>query len=117
MLNLRTGNPTSLLARVNMFQQRNEILHKASEASPLIYNGRRISVFLDFTAAVAKKRTAFTKVKKELHSCPGVKFGLFYPAILRITLPNGQVQRFEDPSLAMDFVEKKLKDAVIPDSV
>ncbi|XP_013856279.1 uncharacterized protein LOC106512146 [Austrofundulus limnaeus] len=109
--------PCPFVARVNMFQQRNEILRKASEASPLIYNGRRISVFPDFTAAVAKKRTAFTKVKKELRCCPGVKFGLFYPAILRITLPNGQVQRFEDPSLAMDFVEKKLKNAVIPDSV
>ena len=49
--------------------------------------GRRISIFPDFTPAVAKKRAAFATVKK---------FGLLYPATLPITLPSGQTHRFED---------------------
>lgn len=109
--------PRPFVVRVNMFQQRNEIIQKASSSAPLFYQGKRVSVFPDFTASVAKKRAAFTKVKKELHSCPGVKFGLFYPAVLRITLPSGQAHRFEDPAIAMDFVHKRIKTVVDPDSV
>lgn len=109
--------PRPFVVRVNMFQQRNEIIQKASSSAPLFYQGKRVSVFPDFTASVAKKRAAFTKVKKELHSCPGVKFGLFYPAVLRITLSSGQAHRFEDPAIAMDFVHKRIKTVVDPDSV
>ncbi|KAK7882797.1 hypothetical protein WMY93_028971 [Mugilogobius chulae] len=111
------GTPRPFIARVNLFQQRNEILRKAGASAPLLYKGKRVSVFPDFTATVSKKRAAFTKVKKELRSCPGVKFGLFYPAVLRITLPSGQNHKFEDPLLAMDFVENRLKNMVAPDCV
>ncbi|XP_035508028.1 uncharacterized protein LOC118320994, partial [Morone saxatilis] len=90
--------PRPLVIRVNLFQVRNQILRRAGEAFPLSYMGKRISIFPDFTAAVAKKRAAFAAVKKELHSCPNVKFGLLYPATLRITLPGGQTHRFEDPT-------------------
>uniref|UniRef100_A0A3Q1FL37 L1 transposable element RRM domain-containing protein n=1 Tax=Acanthochromis polyacanthus TaxID=80966 RepID=A0A3Q1FL37_9TELE len=92
------GPPRAFIVRVTSFHQRNEILCKAGAITPLIHNGKRISVFPDCTSAVAKMRAAFTTVKKDLCSCPGVKFGLFYPAVLRITLPDGRVQRFEDHS-------------------
>ncbi len=61
--------PHPLVIRVNLFQVRNQILCRAGEASPLLYNGRRISIFPDFTPTVARKRAAFAKVKKALHSC------------------------------------------------
>lgn len=109
--------PRPFVARVNLFQVRNEILRKAREASPLLYEGKRVFIFPDYTASVAKKRASFVKVKKELHSCPGVKFGLLFPATLRITLPDGQVRRFEDPVLAADFVEKNLRNGVDPATI
>lgn len=109
--------PRPLVIRVNLFQVRNQILRQAREASPLLFMGRRISIFPDFTPTVAGKRAAFAKVKKELHSCPNIKFGLLYPATLRITLPGGQTHRFEDPALASVFVEKNIKKVVTPDAV
>lgn len=109
--------PRPLIMRVNLFQVRNLILRRAGECSPLNYKGKRLSIFADFTQAVAKKRAAFAAVKKELHSCPGVKFGLMFPAVLRITPADGQMRRFEDPERAMDFVVKKLKKVVVPDEV
>lgn len=108
--------PRPLIMRVNLFQVRNQILRRAGEASPLSYMGRRISIYPDFTPAVAKKRAAFATVKKELHSCPNVKFGL-YPTTLRITLPSGQTHRFEDPAIASDFIKTNIKKGVTPDSV
>lgn len=79
--------PRPLVVRMNLFQVRNQILRRASEASPLSHKGRSINIFPDFTPVVAKTGGAFAKVKKELHSCQNVKFGLLYPAILCITLP------------------------------
>uniref|UniRef100_A0AAV2MQJ3 Uncharacterized protein n=1 Tax=Knipowitschia caucasica TaxID=637954 RepID=A0AAV2MQJ3_KNICA len=109
--------PRPFVVRVNQFQTRNEILRKARESPALTFQGKRVFIFPDFTAIVAKKRAAFSGVKKELHSCPGIKFGLFFPASLRITLPNGQLRTFDSPDLAMDFVKKNLKTMVDPQSV
>ena len=112
-----TAPPRPFIVCVNQFQMRNDILRKARELSSLHYNGKRVYIFPDFTAAVAKKRAAFAPVKKALHSCPGVKFGLIFPATLRVTLPSGQLRTFEDPDLAMDFVKDNLKTGVLPGSV
>lgn len=109
--------PCSLVIRVNLFQIRNQILHRAGEASPLSYMGRRISIYPDFTPAVVKRRAAFAAVKKELHSCQNIMFGFLYPATLRITLPGGQTNRFEDPTLALHFIEKNIKKGVTPDTI
>ncbi|CAK6963512.1 unnamed protein product [Scomber scombrus] len=49
------------------------------------------------------------KVKRELHACANVKFGLRYPATLHITMSDGQTYRFENPDQALEFVNKRLK--------
>ncbi|CAL1612629.1 unnamed protein product [Knipowitschia caucasica] len=105
------------VVRVDQFQTRNEILCKARESPALNYQGKHVFIFPDFTAIVAKKRAAFNDLKKEFHSCPGIKFGLFFPASLRITLPTGQLRTFDSPDLAMDFVKKNLKTMEDPQSV
>ncbi|KAI4832981.1 hypothetical protein KUCAC02_015915 [Chaenocephalus aceratus] len=109
--------PRPFVVRVHYFHIRNEILRRAGELSPLLCQGKRISIFADYTSTVAKKRAAFGTVKRQLHSCPGIKFGLLYPAVLRITLPSGDTHRFEDPTAANDFVNTKLKKAVTPSAV
>ncbi|KAJ8395718.1 hypothetical protein AAFF_G00029550 [Aldrovandia affinis] len=55
------------------------------------------------------KRAAFGAVKRTLRSYPNVKFGLLFPATLRITMPDGPSHRFEDPAAAADFVNKNCK--------
>lgn len=101
--------PRPMVVRVTQFQVRNAILRRAGEASPLLYNGKRVFIFPDFTPSVAKQRAAFSKVKKELHACGNVKFGLRYPATLHITVSGGQTHKFVDPDRALEFVNKRLK--------
>lgn len=104
------GNPPRpFVARIHFFHVRNLILQRAGEASPLLYKGKRVSVFPDYTSSVAKKRAAFTTVKRNLRSCPDVKFGLLYPAVLKVTMPDGSSHRFEDPIAATDFINKNCK--------
>lgn len=101
--------PRPFVARVYFFHVRTLILQRAGEASPLLYKGKRISIFPGYTSSVAKKRAAFGTVKHILRSHTDVKFGLLYPATLKITLPDGTSHRFEDPTTATDFVNKNYK--------
>ena len=77
--------PWPFIIGVHYYHVRDQILHQAGEASPLLYRGKRLSIFPDFTASVAKIRVMFGNTKRLLHTCPGVKFGLFFPAELRIS--------------------------------
>lgn len=101
--------PRPTVIRVTQFQTRNAILRRAGQSSPLLYNKKRVHIFPDFTPTVAKRRAAFAQVKRELHTCANVKFGLQYPTSLHITTPDGQTHRFEDPDQALDFFNKKIK--------
>lgn len=80
-------------------------------------SGKPISRSEPNPKAVARKRVAFVALKRELHSCPNVKFGLLYLATLRITLPGGQTHRFKDLTLALYIIEKNIKKGVTPDTI
>lgn len=112
--------PRPFIIRVHYFHVRNEILRCAGEiswASPLLYKGKKTFIFPDYTMSVSKKCAAFAGVKRELHSCPSTKFGLLFPAVLKITLPGGSTHTFDDPELAIDFVNTSIKKSVTPDAV
>lgn len=101
--------PRPLVIRITLFRERNEILRRAGRSSPLLHQGKRVHIFPDFTPTVAKQRAAFIRVKRELHACADVKFGLRYPATLHITTANGQTHRFDNPDRALEFVQKNLQ--------
>ncbi|CAB1422910.1 unnamed protein product [Pleuronectes platessa] len=90
--------------------------HNIRLSSPLLHNGERVQIFRDFTPTVARRRAAFVQVKRELHACANVKFGLRYPATLHTTMSGGQTHRFEDLDQALQFVNKRLKKNPAPES-
>lgn len=100
--------PRPFVVRLHYFQARERILQQAARLGPLLYREKRISVFPDFTAAVSKKRAAFTGVKRLLRNIPGVKYGMFYPAQLRVTLSDGKRHSFDNPDDAAAFVKRYL---------
>lgn len=99
--------PRVFIMRVHYTHVRDEILRKSS-LKPLMYNGKKVYIFPDYTFAVSKKRSAFGEVKKRLRAIEGVKFGLRFPATLRVTFPGKKEHSFVDPALAMDFVNREL---------
>lgn len=102
--------PRAFVIRVHYYHVRDQILRRAAQASPLSRNGCRLSIFPDFTAEVARRRAAFVSVKKILHEHPSIKFGLFFPAELKITMPSGEVHKFIDPDAAMTFVNTAVRE-------
>lgn len=99
--------PRAVVIKFHYFQEREDVFRRAG-LSPLLLQGKRISIFPDYTAEVAKQRATFAETKRLLRSCANVRFGLLYPAVLRITTATGQEKRFTDPSAAIDFVKKDL---------
>ncbi|KAL7852416.1 hypothetical protein SRHO_G00182010 [Serrasalmus rhombeus] len=56
---------------------------------------------------VACTRSAFNEVKNILRGQKGTRFGMFYPARLRIT-HNGTKKEFQDPAEAMAYVRANM---------
>ncbi len=78
--------------------------HKKTQLS---YRGKRVYIFPDYAPEVVKKRAAFTDVKRLLKDIPDVKFGLHFPAKLRITFQE-QEKSFDDPKLAMSYIHENI---------
>ena len=80
-------------------------MQKVMKTKRLIYQGQQIQVFRDFPSEVVKRRAAFTPARNLLRDQPGVKFGLLYPAKLRVT-HNGNETTFTDPKEARLYAER-----------
>lgn len=95
------------IIKFHYYQEKMEVLRRAAQKSPLIYGGDKISIFPDLPSSVVKRRGTFKEVKDLLRGCPDVKFGMLYPAKLRITSPLGE-KVFIDPAQAKDYVKNQL---------
>ncbi|XP_046874005.1 uncharacterized protein LOC124466256 [Hypomesus transpacificus] len=79
------GKPRAIVAKLHYYQDCVDVLSRARSQAPLRFNGVSIAIFPDYTASVAKARAAFTEVRKLLHKREDVRFGILFPARLRIT--------------------------------
>ncbi|KAI4891660.1 hypothetical protein NFI96_007545, partial [Prochilodus magdalenae] len=107
-LRVRLGDnelPRHLIIRVHYCHAFEEILKKVMQSRTLTYQGERIQIFRDFPPAVVKRRAAFTPARNLLRDKPGVRFGLVYPAKLRVT-HNGKETTFTDAEEARLFAER-----------
>lgn len=108
--------PRVVIARLHNEGDAADILRKARDrAGQLLYRGDPIAIFPDYTANVARARAAFTGVRKMLRGRPGVRYGILYPARLRIT--HGDVDKeFVDATKAMDYIKRHVITANEPEN-
>ena len=107
-LRKRPGNdepPRHFIARLHYCHAYEDIMQKAMSIRDLMYQGQRIQIFRDLPPEVARRRAAFTPARKILRDKPGVKFGLLYPAKLRVT-HNGSERLFTDPEEARRYATR-----------
>lgn len=103
--------PRAFVVKCHYYQEKESILQKAVTSPKLVSeNGDTISVFPDYTQNVAQQRAAFGQVRQLLRQCEGVKYGLLYPAKLRITTRDGQQKSFTDPEKAVTVVRGLMSD-------
>ncbi|ROL42847.1 LINE-1 retrotransposable element ORF1 protein [Anabarilius grahami] len=103
--------PRAFVVKCHYYQEKESILRKAVTSPKLVSeNGDTIGVFPDYMQNVARRRAAFGQVRQLLRQCEGVKYGLLYPAKLRITTRDGQQKSFTDPEKAVTFVRGLMSD-------
>lgn len=89
------------IVRFHRYTQKERVLLWAKKHRDVSYQGHSIRIFEDFSATLAKKRASFNNVKSLLYR-DGIRFGLLYPARLRVTM-NGQSQIFDSAEEAERF--------------
>lgn len=97
--------PRPIIARFHYYSARENVLQRARECRQSYAGSSKISVFPDHTARVARARAAFNEATKQLRSMEGVRYGLLYPARLRITY-KGVDRDFVSAEDAMAHINK-----------
>uniref|UniRef100_A0A3B4Z3R3 L1 transposable element RRM domain-containing protein n=1 Tax=Stegastes partitus TaxID=144197 RepID=A0A3B4Z3R3_9TELE len=96
--------PRAIVAKLHYDMDCAGILRKARELQRIEVRNMTISVFPDYTPKTARARAAFSEVRRLLRDIEGVRFGLLYPARLRITY-EGVQRDFTSPEEAKIFVK------------
>lgn len=96
--------PRAIVAKLHYYTDCADILRKARELQRIKIRNMTISVFPDYSAKTARARASFNDVRRQLREIEGVKFGLLYPARLRIT-HRGLQQDFTSPEEAKSFIK------------
>ncbi|XP_078269195.1 uncharacterized protein LOC144601118 [Rhinoraja longicauda] len=97
--------PRQMIIKVQNDYVVEEIMQKASRNRKLDLKGHRISIYRDYPAEVARKRKAFNETKSILREVADLKYGVSYPATLRVTYDKKE-HFFTDPVKALDFAKK-----------
>ncbi|CAL9692131.1 unnamed protein product [Knipowitschia caucasica] len=97
--------PRPVIARLHYYTDCADILQRARTRQRIRLQDSTISVFPDLTAKTAKARAAFNDVRRELRGIQDTRYGLIYPATLRITTSGGVTKNFTSPGEAAVFVK------------
>uniref|UniRef100_A0AAZ1XGH6 L1 transposable element RRM domain-containing protein n=1 Tax=Oreochromis aureus TaxID=47969 RepID=A0AAZ1XGH6_OREAU len=96
--------PRAMVVKLHYYADCARILQKARELQRVQINNMTISVFPDHTAKTARARAAFNEVRRQLRGIQGVRFGILYPARLRITY-QGMQRDFVSPEEAKEYIK------------
>ncbi|CAL9685159.1 unnamed protein product [Knipowitschia caucasica] len=97
--------PRPIIARLHYYADCVGILQRARAQQRIKIGDSTISVFPDHTARTAEARAAFNHIRRQLRDIPGIRYGLMYPALLRITTSGGVTKDFTSPGEAAVFVK------------
>lgn len=100
--------PRVVIFKLLRFHDRDIILREARKHGPIrLDDGGFLSFFPDYSPTTAKKRSAFTTVRRELKD-KGVQTFLQYPATLKVTF-NGETSFLQTPEEARQLLHSLSK--------
>uniref|UniRef100_H3A1B4 L1 transposable element RRM domain-containing protein n=1 Tax=Latimeria chalumnae TaxID=7897 RepID=H3A1B4_LATCH len=96
--------PKAFIIKLLRFPTRELLLRTARLKGQLVWRESRISLCPDWSRDLQIKRQRFTEARRMLQD-HNIKFGLFYPAILKITV-NGETRSFTEPEEVKKFLSE-----------
>lgn len=100
------GAPRAFVLKLLRYRDVTRILDAARKRGELQYGNSRIMIFPDLSPMLHQKRMAFTPLKKQLRQA-GVKYGMLYPAILRVDMRSGGTKSFDSAETASSFLQRE----------
>ena len=95
------------IIRFHRYTQKELVLQWAKKNRNITYQGFAVRIYEDFSATIAKKRAEFNNIKSLLYKeGGGTRFGVVYPARLRITMKNGRSGVFDSAEDAERFYQE-----------
>lgn len=101
------GRPRPFIVRFHYYQEKEQVQRLAREKGRLIFHGKDLLIFPDFSADLNRRRAAFNEVKALLRGKEGVRYGLLYPARLRVSW-DGETKVFDNPKGVKDYIASKV---------
>uniref|UniRef100_A0A673Y1X5 L1 transposable element RRM domain-containing protein n=1 Tax=Salmo trutta TaxID=8032 RepID=A0A673Y1X5_SALTR len=95
------GRPRPIIVQFHRYKEKELVLRWAREHGEITFQGHKIKFYQDFSSSLVKKWSAFNDIKSTMFK-KGIRFGLIYPARLRVTF-NGEVHFFENPEAAESY--------------
>lgn len=92
------SRPRPILIKLAHFQDKVKILRLSRRNNELVFNGKRVFIFPDYSAELMKRRRAFDPVKKLLRDLD-LKYSLRYPCTLCVWV-DGVEKHFHDHKTA-----------------
>ena len=98
--------PRPYLMRVLRGNDRQAILKAAGKRKELSWRGRCLHAFQDLPVDIKKQRANFADIKKKVQG-PDLRYGLFYPARLTVTI-EGNKHIYNNPTDAANDLRSRL---------
>lgn len=110
----RSTRPRQVIAKFLDYSEKEALLRAYRRKQyPLKIEGHQILIFGDYSAEVVRKRKAFSKICTSLYMKKW-KFQLQYPAVLRVTHPDGTTKSFQDHLEAESYLRDLLDEGDRP---
>lgn len=100
------GAPRAFVLKLLRYRDVTRILDAARKKGEINYGNSKIMIFPDLSPRLHQKRMAFVPLKKQLRQA-GVKYGMLYPAILRVDTRSGGTKSFESAEAATSFLQRE----------
>ncbi|XP_055490156.1 uncharacterized protein LOC129696355 [Leucoraja erinacea] len=96
--------PRQLIVKVQYDLVLDDIMKKIAGNRNLLFEGDKISIFRDYPVEVARRRVLFSETRGILKKIQNLRYGLMYPAILRVTYKQKE-HIFTDYKEALVFAQ------------
>lgn len=105
------GAPRAFVLKLLRYRDVTQILDASRKKGELYYGNSKIMIFPDLSPRLHQKRMAFTPLKKQLRQA-GVKYGMLYPAILRVDTRSGGTKSFDSAEAASSFLQREYPEVI-----
>lgn len=107
------GAPRAFVLKLLRYRDVTQILDAARKRGELRYGNSKIMIFPDLSPRLHQRRMTFTPLKKQLRQA-GVKYGMMYPATLRVDMRSGGTKSFDSAEAASSFLHREYPEVFSP---